>query len=179
MAVPEGAHDSARQIQLDVVNAVLDLLSHGVNETVRVVALAGVAGGQEVPAGSSKKIPASKNARPFQFAGGEDIPPGHVHKMARSAAQSPARPGCWGSGRCWRPRRCGLPQWQRSSGNWGRFNTVNQRGIGQNQTHICLFIGHYMGCIAVTVASRERLRNGQGQIPPTPGGGIRCGRNRR
>ena len=42
MPVPERPHNAAGKVQLDVVDFVLDLLSNGLNEAVRTVALAGL-----------------------------------------------------------------------------------------------------------------------------------------
>ena len=84
--VPERAHHSAGEVQLDVVHAVLDLLPHGVDEAVGAVALAGVPGREEVAAGCGEEDSAGEHARPVQAARGEGVPPGDVHEVARSAA---------------------------------------------------------------------------------------------
>ena len=84
--VPEGAHHPAGQVQLDVIHAVLDLLPHRVDEAVWTVALAGVAGREEVAAGGGEEDAAGEHAGSLQPARRERVPPGHVHEVARAAA---------------------------------------------------------------------------------------------
>ena len=84
--VPPGAHDSARQVELDVVYVVLHLVADGLGVAVGAVALPGVPGGQEVAAGGGQKIAAGEDPRPGRSRSFKGPAPGHVHEMARSAA---------------------------------------------------------------------------------------------
>ena len=61
--VPRRPHDAAREIELDVVDAVLDLLADRLDEAVGAVALERMPGGQEVAAGRGQEMAAGKQAR--------------------------------------------------------------------------------------------------------------------
>ena len=56
VAIPVRPHDAAGEVEFDVVNAVLDLLADGLDEAVGPIALAGLAGGEEVSARGGQKI---------------------------------------------------------------------------------------------------------------------------
>ena len=86
VAVPIGAHDAAGEVELDVVDAVLDLLADGLDESVGAVALAGLPGGEEVAAGGGQEMSAGEHARAGNIAGVEDALPCHVHEVGRAAA---------------------------------------------------------------------------------------------
>ena len=58
VAVPRRAHDAAGEVQLDVIDAVLDLLADRFHEAVRAVALERVARGEEVAAGRGEEMTA-------------------------------------------------------------------------------------------------------------------------
>ena len=86
VAVPIGAHDAAGEVELDVVDAVFDLLADGLNETVWPVAFAGLAGGEEVAACGGEEVAACEYAGARHVARVEDAPPCDVHEVGRAAA---------------------------------------------------------------------------------------------
>ena len=89
VAVPRRAHDAAREVELDVVDAVLDLLADRFHEAVRPVALECVTRGEEVAAGRREEMAARVKARPDKLPGIERALPGNVHEAVRAgAAQS-------------------------------------------------------------------------------------------
>ena len=63
VAVPRRPHDAAREVELDVVDAVLDLLADRLDEAVGAVALERVTRGQEVAAGGREEMAAGEQAR--------------------------------------------------------------------------------------------------------------------
>ena len=89
MEVPGGPQDAARQVQLDVVDAILDLLADGLDEAVRSVAFERMSGGQEVAAGRREEVAGGEQARPDILARVEGSLPGDIHVVVRAgAAQS-------------------------------------------------------------------------------------------
>jgi hypothetical protein len=58
--VPCRPHDAARQIELDVIDTVLDLLADRAHEAVGTVAFERMAGGEEVAAGRREEVPAGE-----------------------------------------------------------------------------------------------------------------------
>ena len=64
MEVPGRPHDAARQVELDVVDAVLDLLADGFDEAIGTVDLQRVPRGQEMAAVVVRKWPQAKSRGP-------------------------------------------------------------------------------------------------------------------
>src|SRR5712691_2400079 len=60
--VPGRPHDAARQVELDVVDAVLDLLADGFDPPVGAVDLQRMTGGQEVSARGREEMTAGEQA---------------------------------------------------------------------------------------------------------------------
>ena len=86
VAVPRRAHDAAGQVQLDVVDAVLDLLADRPHEAVGPVALPRVAGGEEVPAGRGQEVSGREHPGAHVLARVEGPLPRHVHEVGRARA---------------------------------------------------------------------------------------------
>ena len=81
MPIPVRPHDAAGQVELDVVHAVLDLLADGLDEAVGAVALAGLAGGEKVPAGGRQEVARGEHPGANHVAGVEGPLPGNVHEV--------------------------------------------------------------------------------------------------
>src|SRR5258705_5115782 len=79
--IPCGTHDAAREVQLDVIDSVLDLLADRFDKAIRAVALQRVTGGEEVASGCSEKVTARVDARADKLARVESALPRHVHVM--------------------------------------------------------------------------------------------------
>src|SRR5262245_46721780 len=69
MPVPRGPHDATAEIELDMVDAVLNLLTNGFDEAIRAVAGFGEFSGKSVPSSSGKKIAAGKDPRTDRLTG--------------------------------------------------------------------------------------------------------------
>ena len=63
VAVPGGTHDAAREVHLDVIDAVLDLLADRFHEAVGAVAFERMTRSEEVPAGRREEMAAREEAR--------------------------------------------------------------------------------------------------------------------
>src|SRR6516165_12063323 len=61
--VPRRPHDAAREVELDVVDAILDLLADGLHPAVGAVDLQCMARGKEVSAGGGEEITAGEQPR--------------------------------------------------------------------------------------------------------------------
>ena len=92
MPIPVGPHDSARQVELDLVDAVLHLVANRPDEAVRPIAFQGVARGEEVPAGRREEMTAGVDARTDVLARVERALPGDVHEAVRAGATNPGDP---------------------------------------------------------------------------------------
>jgi hypothetical protein len=90
--IPRRAHDASGEVELDVVDAVLDLLPDGAHEAVRPVAFPRVAGGEEVAARGGKKVPAGEEPGTDVLARVEGTLPRHVHEMRGARASEPDHP---------------------------------------------------------------------------------------
>ena len=87
--IPGGPQDATRQVQLDVVDTILDLLADRLDEAVGSVAFERVPGGQEVAAGRREEVAGGEQARPDILARVECALPGDIHVVVRAgAAQS-------------------------------------------------------------------------------------------
>src|SRR5215469_5797566 len=87
--VPSRAHDAAREVKLDVVDTVLDLLADGFHPTIRAVDLQRMTRGQEVSARGGEEITAGEEPRADMLSGIKGPLPCDVHKvMGAGAAQS-------------------------------------------------------------------------------------------
>src|SRR6516225_11495828 len=84
--VPCRPHDSAREVKLDVVDAVLDLLADGFHPTIGAVDLQRMTRGQKMPARGGKEITAGEQPRADMLSGVEGPLPCHVHKVMRPGA---------------------------------------------------------------------------------------------
>src|SRR5215469_18098091 len=87
--VPSRPHDAARKVELDMVDAVFDLLADGFHPTIGTVNLQRVTRGQEMSAGGGEKITAGEQPRADMLSGVEGPLPCDVHEvMGAGAAQS-------------------------------------------------------------------------------------------
>src|SRR5215472_6027311 len=78
--VPCRPHDAAREVKLDVVYAVLDLLADGFHPTIGAVNLQRMTRGQEVSARGGEEITAGEQPRAEMLSGIERPLPGYIHK---------------------------------------------------------------------------------------------------
>jgi hypothetical protein len=89
MKVPGRPHDAAREVELDVVDAILDLLADGLHPAVGAINLQCMARGKEVSAGGGEEITAGEQPRADMLSGVEGPLPCNVHEMmGAGAAQS-------------------------------------------------------------------------------------------
>src|SRR3984893_11708687 len=87
--VPCRPHDPAREVKLDMVDAVLDLLADGFHPTIGAVNLERMTRGQEVSACGGQEITAGEQPRADMLSGVEGPLPCDVHEvMGAGAAQS-------------------------------------------------------------------------------------------
>jgi hypothetical protein len=91
--VPGGPQDAARQVQLDVVDAVLDLLADRFDEAVGSVDLERMSGREEVAGGRREEVSGSEQARPDILAGVEGALPGDIHVVVRAGTAQPREAG--------------------------------------------------------------------------------------
>src|SRR6202007_2520924 len=89
MAIPGGPQNASGQVELYVVNAILDLFSDGLDESIWAVALEGMSRCQEVAARCCQEVAGSEQARCDILAAVKGSLPRDVHVVVRpSAAQS-------------------------------------------------------------------------------------------
>src|SRR6185312_12546228 len=81
MEVPRRPHDAARKVELDVVDAVLDLLADCLHPTIWAVDLERVTRGQEVSARGGEEITAGEQPRADMLSGVEGPLPCDVHEV--------------------------------------------------------------------------------------------------
>src|SRR5580700_12059703 len=87
--VPCRPHDAAREVKLDMVDAVLDLLADGFHPTIRPVNLQRMTRGQKMSARGGEEITAGEQPRADMLSGVEGPLPCDVHEvMGAGAAQS-------------------------------------------------------------------------------------------
>src|SRR5215472_7976250 len=87
--VPSRAHDAAREVKLDMVDAVFDLLADGFHPAIGAVDLQRMPRGQEVSARGGEEITAGEQPRADMLSGTEGPLPCDVHEvMGAGAAQS-------------------------------------------------------------------------------------------
>src|SRR5215472_3374171 len=87
--VPSRAHDAAREVKLDMVDAVFDLLADGFHPAIGAVDLQRMTRGQEMSARSGEEITAGEQPRADMLSGVEGPLPCDVHEvMGAGAAQS-------------------------------------------------------------------------------------------
>src|SRR5690242_8709032 len=87
--VPCRPHDATREVKLDMVDAVLDLLADRFHPTIGAVNLQRMTRGQEMSARGGEEIPAGEQPRADMLSGVEGPLPCDVHEvMAAGAAQS-------------------------------------------------------------------------------------------
>ena len=87
--VPCRPHDAAREVKLDMVDAVLDLLADGFHPTIGAVNLQRMTRGQEMSARGGEEITAGEQPRADMLSGVEGPLPCDVHEvMGAGAAQS-------------------------------------------------------------------------------------------
>src|SRR6266436_7015896 len=87
--VPCRPHDPAREVKLDMVDAVLDLLADGFHPTIGAVNLQRMTRGQEMSARGCEEITAGEQPRANMLSGVEGPLPCDVHEvMGAGAAQS-------------------------------------------------------------------------------------------
>ena len=87
--VPGRPHDAARQVELDVVDAILDLLADGLHPTIGAVDLQRMTGGQEVSARGREEMTAGEQAGAHMLSGVEGPLPGNIHEgMSAGAAHA-------------------------------------------------------------------------------------------
>ena len=84
--VPCRAHDAARQVELDVIDAVLDLLADRLDPAVGPVDLQRVTRGEEVPAGGREEMARCEETRAEVLARLERALPRHIHVVVRAGA---------------------------------------------------------------------------------------------
>ena len=89
MEVPNRPHDTAREVKLDVVDAVFDLLADGFHPTIGAVDLQRMTRGQEVSARGGKEITAGEQPRADVLPGIEGPLPCDVHEMMGAGAAQP------------------------------------------------------------------------------------------
>src|SRR5262245_18925062 len=86
VAIPGRAHDPAREVELDVVDAVLDLLPDRADKAVRAVAFERVTRRQEVAAGAGEEVTGREHPRAHVPARIERALPGDVHEVRSAGA---------------------------------------------------------------------------------------------
>src|SRR5271155_3194183 len=84
--VPCRPHDAAREVELDVIDAVLDLLANGLHPTIRTVDLQGVPRGQEMSARGGEEMTAGEQPRPDMLSRVEGPLPSDVHEVVGTGA---------------------------------------------------------------------------------------------
>src|SRR5215468_3565677 len=89
MKIPGRPHDAAREVELDMVDAVLDLLADGFDPTIGAVNLQCMTRSQEMSPRRGEEITAGEQPRAEMLSGVEGPLPCDVHEvMGAGAAQS-------------------------------------------------------------------------------------------
>jgi len=91
--IPGRPQNAARQVQLDMVDAVLDLLADRLDEAVRAVALERVPRRQKMTTGRRQEVATGEQARPDILARVEGALPGDIHVVVRAGASEPGDAG--------------------------------------------------------------------------------------
>src|SRR3984893_9235210 len=86
MEVPCRSHDAAREVELDVIDAVFDLLANGFHPTIGTVDLQGMPRGQEMSARGSEEMTAGEQPRADMLSGVEGALPSDVYEMVGTGA---------------------------------------------------------------------------------------------
>src|SRR5262245_30479983 len=86
VAIPGRAHDPAREIELDVVDAVLDLLPDRADKAIRAVAFERMTRRQEVATRAREEVAGREHPRAHVPARVERAFPGHVHEVRGAGA---------------------------------------------------------------------------------------------
>src|SRR5438128_8303653 len=81
VAVPGRTHDAAREVQLDVIDAILDLLPDRADKAVRAVALERMSRRQEMTARGRQEVAGGEHTRTHVLTRLECALPGHVHEV--------------------------------------------------------------------------------------------------
>src|SRR4029077_5852046 len=84
--VPRRPHDAAREVELDMVDAVFDLLANGFHPTIGTVDLQRMPRGQEVPARGGEEMTAGEQPRADMLSGIEGSLPSDVHEVVGAGA---------------------------------------------------------------------------------------------
>src|ERR1700679_2647733 len=84
--VPCRPPDAAREVELDVIDAVFDLLANGFHPTIGAVNLQGVPRGQEVSARGGEEMTAGEEPRADILSGVEGALPSDVHEVVGTGA---------------------------------------------------------------------------------------------
>ena len=90
--VPRRPHDPAREVELDVVDAVFDLLANGFHPAIGAVDLQRMTRRQEMPAGGGEEMPAGEQPRADMLSGVEGALPSDVHEVWAPAQRIPVMP---------------------------------------------------------------------------------------
>jgi hypothetical protein len=84
--VPGRPHDAARKVELDVVDAVFDLLANGFHPAIGAVHLQCMPRGQEVSASGGEEMTAGKQPRADVLSRIEGPFPSDVHEVVGAGA---------------------------------------------------------------------------------------------
>src|SRR6516165_5720467 len=97
--VPSRAHDAAREVKLDMVDAVFDLLADCFHPTIGAVNLQRMTRGQEVSAGGGEEITAGEQPRADMLSGTEGPLPSDIHEVVGAGAAHSGNAGFGKRGR--------------------------------------------------------------------------------
>src|SRR5580704_7013620 len=97
--VPCRPHDAAREVELDVIDAVFDLLANGFHPTVGTVDLQRMPRGQEMSARGGEEMAAGEQPRADVLSGVEGSLPSDVHEVVGTGAAHSGNPGFGKRGR--------------------------------------------------------------------------------
>ena len=93
VAIPEGAHDAAGKVELDVIHAVEHLLSDGAHKTAGAIALFGKARGERVSGRGREEIATGKDPWPDELSSVIGPFQGHVDKVRHPRRADARDPG--------------------------------------------------------------------------------------
>src|SRR6516225_66659 len=91
--VPSRAHDAAREVKLDMVDAVFDLLADCFHPTIGAVNLQRMTRGQEMSARGGQEITAGEPARPKMLSGVARALPRDIHQAEQAGAEHSSNHG--------------------------------------------------------------------------------------